>query len=99
VPDVAGKRGGRGGKDIQTIALVCILLLGEWSTVTPDEAGDRPLWRFNLIANLVALPVDYVYTVAQVGIRMLDHEGFVVGAIDGPGAGWNREKGPGWRVL
>ena len=99
MPDAPGKRGGRRRKGIQAIAFLCVFLWGERQAVVPDEAGDGALWCFNLIASLVALPVDHVQTVAQVGIWMLDDEGFVVGAIDGPRASWTRGEGADWRLL
>ena len=50
-------------------------------------AADAAHGSLYLVSQLVAFFVDHMQAIAQEGIRVLNDEGFVVGAVDGPGAG------------
>jgi hypothetical protein len=95
---VAGEVGGRGDEGVEAIALGGVLVRGEGTAVALDEAGDTALGGLDLVAELVALLVDDVIAIAQIGAWVLDDEDLIFGAVDNPAAGRRRER-RGGRVL
>ena len=92
---MAGEGGRRGEQVIEALAFRRVLCRGEWAAIALKGAADAAHGSLDLVAQVVAFFVDHMQAIAQEGIRVLNDEGFVVGAVDGPGAGGSVEQGSG----